>query len=117
MKNLVVFGSNGQLGTDLDKSLKKDYNIYSFQKECDICDYSVLKRKLVKINPTFIINAAAFTKVDEAETNIDEAFKGKSSLNYKFYKAFTRNGFCFLFIFQLITFLIQKIISLSKKMT
>lgn len=76
MKNLVVFGSNGQLGTDLIKSLKKDYNVYSFsKKECDICDYSVLKRKLVKINPTFIINAAAFTKVDEAETNIDEAFK------------------------------------------
>ncbi len=44
------------------------------RQEADICNYDELKVKALEINPTHIINCAAYTDVDGAESNPDAAF-------------------------------------------
>ncbi len=73
---ILLFGANGQLGKDLEKVLSKSPNIdlISFDKSsCDITDEFSVKAKLKEFDPKVVINAAAYTKVDDAENNFDEA--------------------------------------------
>jgi len=41
--------------------------------ECDITDFDATRTEIRQVNPDVIINAAAYTSVDEAETKRDEA--------------------------------------------
>ena len=73
---ILLFGANGQLGKDLERVLSKSPNIdlISFDKSsCDITDEFSVKAKLKEFDPKVVINAAAYTKVDDAENNFDEA--------------------------------------------
>ena len=74
MINVLIFGSNGQLGSQF-KSTKKINFIKLNKKKCDINNYNTLKKTIKKFNPNFIINCAAFTNVDLAETNLFDCYK------------------------------------------
>lgn len=75
MLHVVVTGTNGQLGSDFLKALSSIYKVTSITKEnCDITDYSKLSALLNKIKPDFVINCAAYTKVDDAEVSIEECY-------------------------------------------
>lgn len=68
MKVLVI-GSKGMLGTDLIKELSKnEYEVFGW----DVQDIDITKEedmlKIEKENPDIIINCAAYTQVDGAET-------------------------------------------------
>ncbi|KOP71893.1 dTDP-4-dehydrorhamnose reductase [Bacillus sp. FJAT-21945] len=73
---VLVTGSNGQLGQDL-VNLLKNYQIetYAYTKsELDIINQEAVDAIVHEIRPDVIINAAAYTKVDLAESNEDIAF-------------------------------------------
>lgn len=74
----LITGFNGQLGFDvareLDKRGEKDY-ITLTRQEMDISDRNTVESILMKYRPDVIIHCAAYTKVDKAEDEVDEAHK------------------------------------------
>lgn len=70
-RNILITGSNGQLGSAL-KKLSKNYhfNFHFFsRKELDISDYEKLNYFLEKFEINTVVNCAAYTNVDNAESN------------------------------------------------
>lgn len=74
MKKILITGANGQLGSEL-KVLSKDFSqfewVFTDREELDLCDLENLTSELSIINPHIIINCAAHTAVDRAETEIE----------------------------------------------
>jgi dTDP-4-dehydrorhamnose reductase len=78
--NILVFGKDGQLGKAFKavfdaSQLDKLHRItYVGRAQCDLSNSAAITVLLEKLNPKFIINAAAYTAVDKAETEIDLAY-------------------------------------------
>lgn len=83
--NILLTGAAGQLGTELLPILSirgevtaTDRNIPGNAtgnwQELDICDGARLESLLERVRPDLIVNAAAYTAVDQAETEIETAF-------------------------------------------
>jgi dTDP-4-dehydrorhamnose reductase len=77
--NILVFGKDGQLGKAFKaiftKSAEQQHRIqYVGRAECDLANTSAITELLNQTKPALIINAAAYTAVDKAETEIDTAF-------------------------------------------
>ena len=73
---ILVLGKDGQLGQSLQKTFKNNKANTLFSKEdLDISDYKNLKKKITQINPDVLINASAFTQVDDAEIYKQDAKK------------------------------------------
>lgn len=72
---VLIIGSAGQLGTELClRSKERGYNFVGVDyNELDITNESSIQAFVAHINPTIIINAAAYTAVDRAETEIASA--------------------------------------------
>ena len=66
---ILLFGSSGQIGTYLHKSLTGlgEINACS-RKDCDFNDLNQIKKTTTKYKPNIIVNAAAYTNVDKAES-------------------------------------------------
>ena len=78
-KTIVVLGANGQLGRCLQDrtSLLASSNytiVFTTSAEVDITDEQQVKRIFEKYQPTYCINAAAYTAVDKAEQEKEKAF-------------------------------------------
>ncbi|ANB59829.1 dTDP-4-dehydrorhamnose reductase [Anoxybacteroides amylolyticum] len=73
---IVVTGANGQLGQELVRQLQQtNFELYSFTKsDLDITNESIVNEVITKIKPDIIINAAAYTKVDQAEIEEEIAY-------------------------------------------
>lgn len=76
MDNILVTGSNGQLGSEL-KEIHKDYPEYNFIftdiQELDLTDREAVFGFFEKNNLKYCINCAAYTAVDKAEDDRDLA--------------------------------------------
>jgi dTDP-4-dehydrorhamnose reductase len=78
--NILVFGKDGQLGKafktvfDAGKLDKFHRIIYAGRAECDLANSDAIAALLNQIKPSLIINAAAYTAVDKAETEVDLAY-------------------------------------------
>jgi len=73
----LITGGNGMLGTDLGRLLE-DRGDEVFQvghRALDISDKETVDRYVDEIRPDVIANCAAYTKVDDCETNVDHAMK------------------------------------------
>jgi len=72
---IIILGANGQLGKSLKKIFQKtSYKFYFFNKrDLDINDHITLNKKFISIKPDIIINCCAYTDVDKAEKNYEEA--------------------------------------------
>ena len=78
--NVLITGANGQLGKELVLQLQSYHNVYAFGKEkLDVTDKEQCYQVLINIKPQLIMHCAAYTKVDAAEKNIEEAY----SINYR----------------------------------
>jgi len=81
MKVLLI-GSDGQLGLEFQK-ISKSYSslswIFSTIKTLDLLRLETINSFLNNINPTVIVNCAAYTNVDKAETE----HKLANTINYK----------------------------------
>ena len=72
----LIAGANGQLGRCLQQTLESnsfDYTAYS-KEEIDITDYSLVCDVINRVKPDIIVNAAAYTNVDQVEIDQSEAF-------------------------------------------
>ena len=71
MNNILVTGGNGQLGSEL-REITPNYQDYSFLftdvKDLDITNHSAVAAFIESNNITIIINCAAYTDVDKAES-------------------------------------------------
>ena len=73
---ILILGSKGQLGIELKNSLEDLGELLNLSKdELDITDKDKVVQVLSDFQPNFVINAGAFTNVEEAENNAEIAFK------------------------------------------
>ncbi len=76
MNNILVTGANGQLGSEL-RFLSKNNKEYSFfftdVEDLNINNYKGVKKYISKNSIKIIINCAAYTNVDKAEDEFEEA--------------------------------------------
>lgn len=73
---IAITGAGGQLGSEFVHILKNsEYDIYPFSsKGLDITNSSAISNELNRIKPELVINCAAYTDVDRAETDQAKAF-------------------------------------------
>lgn len=78
MINILVTGSNGQLGNELRKleSVSPDFNfVFTDIAELDITSPDAIETMMKAENIAVIINCAAYTAVDKAETETELAYR------------------------------------------
>ena len=74
--NVIIFGAKGQLGQCLADIVPSSICAEFLNREdCDLLQPNSIKRILDKKNPDFIINAAAYTAVDRAESEVEVAHR------------------------------------------
>ena len=72
---ILLFGKTGQLGSQLNKNLAH-YNLEAFDyPEVDFNDPGQLYELVISLKPALIVNAAAYTAVDQAEDHTKMAFR------------------------------------------
>jgi len=76
---ILVLGANGQVGREIIElsqvQTDKIHRVLGMGRhELDITDNSVVQRVINSIKPALIINAAAYTAVDKAESEVELAF-------------------------------------------
>lgn len=75
MRKVLVVGAKGQVGCELVKAAPADFAIIGLDlDELDITNQTQVKAVIAEHRPHLIINAAAYTAVDKAETDIEKAY-------------------------------------------
>ena len=75
-QTVLVTGANGQVGRSICRAFGDTFNVVGFSsRELDIGEASATHRIFDNIRPNIVINAAAFTEVDDAEINSDLAYR------------------------------------------
>jgi dTDP-4-dehydrorhamnose reductase len=78
--NILIFGKDGQLGKafkavfDASKLDELHRITYVGRAECDLSNADAISVLLDELKPNLIMNAAAYTAVDKAETEVDLAY-------------------------------------------
>jgi dTDP-4-dehydrorhamnose reductase len=77
MKKIIILGANGQLGNEF-RQLEKDFPSFKFffydVAEMDIMQKDLVDRGISEVKPDFVVNCAAYTAVDKAETDKELAY-------------------------------------------
>ena len=76
MTRWLVTGAHGQLGSDLVRVLDGHDVVALGRSDLDVADEAVVKGIVDDTRPDVIVNAAAFTAVDDAETDVEAARLG-----------------------------------------
>lgn len=72
---ILVTGSNGQVGFELRRSLAPLGQVVALDRAgCDLADIDQLRRVVRELRPDVVVNAAAYTAVDRAESEPAMAF-------------------------------------------
>src|SRR3972149_1943496 len=71
---VVVTGATGQLGTEMVNALAGEQVEALGRLELDLCDFVYSRTRISGIRPDVVVNAAAFTRVDDCETEPERAF-------------------------------------------
>ncbi len=76
MKTVLVTGASGQLGHALTQHANNlNINFQGHDRaSLDITDKEVVKRMVLSTKPDVVINAAAYTAVDKAESDVETAY-------------------------------------------
>src|SRR5207302_4215996 len=73
---ILVTGKEGQVGWELQRSLAGLGDVIATnRREFDLCDSNAIRRTVRKTGPNIIVNAAAYTAVDNAESEPDVAMQ------------------------------------------
>lgn len=75
--NILVTGANGQLGRDLTELLNaRGHRVLGTDRDTmDITDFAQCTAAMEEFRPDAVIHAAAYTAVDKAESEPDEAYR------------------------------------------
>ncbi|MER3433398.1 MAG: dTDP-4-dehydrorhamnose reductase [Leptolyngbya sp. ERB_1_1] len=68
MARILLIGSNGQVGQELERLLPSDQTLAVSRSQVDLVDLDRLRTAIRHSQPEVIINAAAYTAVDRAES-------------------------------------------------
>ena len=72
---LLIAGARGQLGLALHRRLSVEHEMVAVgHTELDIADAVACKRMIAQVRPDAVLNCAAYTAVDKAETDHEAAF-------------------------------------------
>ena len=73
-QTVLVTGASGQVGRNICKVFDESFDVVGFSSHAlDVGDAAAIQKIFDVVKPDIVINAAAFTKVDDAETNSDLA--------------------------------------------
>jgi len=73
--HILLLGKRGQLGFELNRQLAPDYELTSLDSsQLDLTRPEEIRTVIKTIKPDLLINAAAYTAVDKAETDQEQAF-------------------------------------------
>lgn len=73
---IAITGAEGMLGRALQASFSSRHDVSAWTRgDLDICDAPAVAAKLEEGGFDWLLNAAAYTKVDEADREPDEAFR------------------------------------------
>lgn len=73
-EQILLIGKNGQLGFELQRSLAALGEVVAVgSAECNLADAEAIRALVRSVRPRIIVNAAAYTAVDKAETEVDLA--------------------------------------------
>jgi dTDP-4-dehydrorhamnose reductase len=74
---LLLTGGNGQLGTELyETATAAGHEVRTTDRaDCDITDPARVRQVLAETAPDALVNCAAWTRVDAAEADADDAFR------------------------------------------
>ena len=77
MTRWLVTGAGGQLGSDLVSLLQTsgDEVVGLTRSDLDIADERAVRRAVDEVWPDVVVNAAAYTAVDDAESHEDDAYR------------------------------------------
>ena len=77
-RRILVTGGQGQLGQALYEQFH-DQDVHAWDiAELDISDLDAVRKALNSLRPHFVLNAAGYTQVDNAEKQKDEAYRGNA---------------------------------------
>lgn len=79
--NILVTGANGQLGHEMQRVALSGNNNYIFTDvaELDITDYDAVVSFMRREKISLVVNCAAYTNVDKAEDDEDNAYRINAS--------------------------------------
>lgn len=73
---ILVIGANGQLGREIQRQFWDKYTLHLYDVDTlDITDINAVEQEVINVKPAVLINAAAYTNVEKAEEDCDNAFK------------------------------------------
>src|SRR6056297_2724159 len=71
-----LIGSKGMVGSEIEKRLQaENLKYWASGREVDVSDYKVLEKYARDKKMEWVINCSGYTQVDEAEQEVEEAFK------------------------------------------
>ncbi len=118
-KKILVTGGNGQLGQSIQK-LSKDFPEFEFiftdSETLDVTNKENVFDFFWQNEPSFCINAAAYTAVDLAETDVEKAFLKVMQTVPKTLPKLVKNTMLSLYTFLQIMFSTEKTNYLTPKM-
>ena len=72
--NILLTGKNGQVGFELQRALAPLGTVHAVgSSECDLADAGALRALIQSVKPQLIVNPAAYTAVDRAESDQEKA--------------------------------------------
>ena len=75
MPGRLITGARGQLGSALVRCVRERGEVHwGFGTELDLCDARAVERAIDTCRPDVLLNAAAFTRVDECEAEPERAY-------------------------------------------
>jgi dTDP-4-dehydrorhamnose reductase len=82
MNTILITGANGQLGNEI-RALSSQFSIFNFlftdYEELDIRNYDAVESFFLNQTIDYIVNCAAYTNVDKAETDYENALNINSN--------------------------------------
>ena len=72
---VLVTGARGQVGHELLQRVPDGFVVFGYgSQELDISDEAQIRTVFEAVKPELVINAAAYTAVDKAETDVELAY-------------------------------------------
>jgi len=73
---ILITGRNGQVGYELERSLQGLGEVVAVDRErMDLADFDAIRTLIREVRPTLIVNPAAYTAVDKAESEPELAMR------------------------------------------
>ena len=72
---VLLFGKNGQLGSEINKRFGFEKILSVGRDDLDCQCFNAVEAFLKRVSPDIVINCVAYTNVDAAESDIDAAFQ------------------------------------------